>query len=58
MSGLSDVEKKFIVDGVADDLRCDGRSARDYRPVSVETGLLPTCSGSARVVVDATGARY
>jgi exosome complex component RRP42 len=54
MSSLSAVEKAFIIDGVAQDLRGDGRCCRDYRPMSVETGLLATCNGSSRVRLDAS----
>ena len=32
-----------------DDLRCDGRSRLDYRPIVLETGLVSNASGSARL---------
>lgn len=51
---LSDGEVRFIRSGVLDDVRIDGRSRLDFRPLSVETGLLPQANGSARVVLDGT----
>lgn len=47
---LSDGEVRFIRSGVLDDVRIDGRSRLDFRPLSVETGLLPQANGSARCV--------
>lgn len=32
-----------------DDLRCDGRSRLDYRPIYLETGIVSNASGSARL---------
>ncbi|XP_067633140.1 exosome complex component RRP42 isoform X3 [Eurosta solidaginis] len=32
-----------------EDLRCDGRSRRDYRPMELETDLVSNASGSARL---------
>nr|SVE92636.1 EOG090X0CWA [Megafenestra aurita] len=46
---LSEAEKAFIHHGVQDDLRCDGRSRLDYRPIVLETGLVSNASGSARL---------
>jgi len=46
---LSDAERVFIVHGVQEGVRSDGRSASDYRPIRVETGVLSTTLGSARV---------
>ena len=34
---------------VQDNLRVDGRSREDYRCMEVETGVVSTASGSARV---------
>ncbi|KAK2723255.1 exosome complex exonuclease RRP42-like [Artemia franciscana] len=42
-------EKTFILHGVDDDLRNDGRSYLDYRPLAIETGILPQPNGSCRV---------
>jgi len=41
MVGLSLGEKHFIQGGIAQDLRCDGRKRLAYRPISVETGVIP-----------------
>jgi len=46
---LSEAEKAFIHHGVQDDLRCDGRSRLDYRPIVFETGLVSNASGSSRL---------
>nr|SVE85742.1 EOG090X0CWA [Daphnia pulicaria] len=46
---LSEAEKAFIHHGVQDDLRCDGRTRLDYRPIILETGLVSNASGSARL---------
>ncbi|KAK4749760.1 hypothetical protein SAY87_027209 [Trapa incisa] len=49
MTGLSLGEKLFIQGGIAQDLRTDGRKRLTYRPIYVETGVIPQASGSARV---------
>ncbi|MQL89577.1 hypothetical protein Taro_022147 [Colocasia esculenta] len=54
MVGLSAGEKHFICGGIAQDLRADGRQRLDFRPVSVETGVIPQANGSARVRLGAT----
>ncbi|EXB98286.1 Exosome complex component [Morus notabilis] len=54
MLGLSLGEKQFIKGGIAQDLRSDGRKRLTYRPISVETGIIPQASGSARVRMGAT----
>uniref|UniRef100_A0A7N0VDV9 Ribosomal RNA-processing protein 42 n=1 Tax=Kalanchoe fedtschenkoi TaxID=63787 RepID=A0A7N0VDV9_KALFE len=54
MVGLSAGEKHFIQGGIAQDLRTDGRKRLDFRPISVETGIIPQASGSARVRIGAT----
>ncbi|KZS18532.1 Exosome complex component RRP42 [Daphnia magna] len=46
---LSEAEKAFIHHGVQDDLRCDGRTRLDYRPIILETGLVSNASGSSRL---------
>lgn len=48
MPDISDAERAFIVDGAAAGVRADGRSPLSRRPVTLETGILPTASGSAR----------
>ncbi|CDF35410.1 unnamed protein product [Chondrus crispus] len=46
---LSGAEKTYIEAGAAQGIRADGRGLLDLRPVTLETSLLPTASGSARV---------
>ena len=48
---LSPGEVKFIKGGVLDDIRADGRARLDFRPLSIETGLLPQTNGSARYFI-------
>ncbi|XP_052178350.1 uncharacterized protein LOC127792066 [Diospyros lotus] len=54
MVGLSLGEKHFIQGGIAQDLRSDGRNRLTFRPISVETGVIPQANGSARVQIGAT----
>ncbi|XP_057962143.1 uncharacterized protein LOC131153709 [Malania oleifera] len=54
MVGLSAGEKLFIEGGIAQDLRSDGRKRLTYRPINVETGVIPQANGSARVRMGAT----
>lgn len=46
---LSLAEKTFILHGVDDNYRTDGRSRSEYRPMEVETKVIPHTSGSARL---------
>ena len=43
------VEQRFIRHGVQQGIRADGRGRNDFRPLAIETGLLPQANGSARV---------
>lgn len=54
MVGLSAGEKQFIHGGIAQDLRSDGRQRLQFRPISVQTGVIPQANGSARVTLGAT----
>ncbi|KAG5109210.1 hypothetical protein JHK82_038433 [Glycine max] len=54
MVGLSLGEKHFIQGGIGQDLRCDGRKRFTYKPISVETEVIPQTNGSARVRMGAT----
>ncbi|XP_061362826.1 uncharacterized protein LOC133306517 [Gastrolobium bilobum] len=54
MVGLSVGEQHFIQGGVAQDLRSDGRKRLSYRPIYVETGVIPQANGSARVRMGGT----
>jgi exosome complex component RRP42 len=51
---LSPGEIQFIRNGVKENIRVDGRSRLDFRPIILETGLLPQANGSARLVLDGT----
>ncbi|XP_043920604.1 exosome complex component RRP42 [Protopterus annectens] len=46
---VSEAEKVYIMHGVQDDLRVDGRSCEDYRNIEIETDVVSNTSGSARV---------
>uniref|UniRef100_A0A131XFS0 Ribosomal RNA-processing protein 42 n=1 Tax=Hyalomma excavatum TaxID=257692 RepID=A0A131XFS0_9ACAR len=46
---ISEAEKIYIVHGIQENLRCDGRSCLEYRFMELETGLVPNCSGSSHV---------
>ena len=46
---LSRYEREYIVSGVNEDLRADGRTCRDFRHFSLESGVVSNTSGSARI---------
>ncbi|KAB7501717.1 Exosome complex exonuclease RRP42 [Armadillidium nasatum] len=46
---LSESEKRYIINGVKMGIRVDGRGRLDYRQIEIETGLVSTANGSARV---------
>lgn len=46
---LSDTEKTFILHGIQDNLREDGRGCDDYRHMEIETDVVSNTSGSARL---------
>lgn len=46
---LSESEKTYIIHGVQDNFREDGRGCEDYREMDMETGLMSNTSGSARL---------
>ncbi len=46
---LSEAERTYIVHGVQDDLRVDGRACDDYRYMEVETEVVSNTNGSARL---------
>ncbi|CAG2194266.1 exosome complex component RRP42-like [Mytilus edulis] len=46
---LSDAEKVFIIHGIQDNCREDGRGCEDYRHMTLETGVVSNTSGSSRV---------
>lgn len=52
MSGgvrLSATEREFLLRGVDQGLRADGRGRHDFRSFEVDTGLAPQTNGSARL---------
>ena len=46
---LSEAERTYVLHGVQDDLRVDGRCCGDYRHMEVETGVVSNTNGSARL---------
>ena len=46
---VSASEAAYIADGVAENMRNDGRARDEYRGMTLETGILPQCNGSARI---------
>ncbi|XP_074660064.1 exosome complex component RRP42-like [Tubulanus polymorphus] len=46
---LSETERTFVLHGVQDNFRCDGRSNEDYRHLEMETDVISNTTGSARV---------
>lgn len=49
---LSEAERLFLVHGIEQNCRNDGRSCLEYREFSVETDVVSTANGSARVKVE------
>jgi hypothetical protein len=54
MADTSFGERVWIVQGVQQDLRTDGRCRSDYRPLEVEAGIIAQADGSARLHLGAT----
>ena len=48
---LSEAEKAYIVAGVEDDFRTDGRSNEDFRTINIQTGIVSNTNGSAQVKI-------
>ena len=48
-SKLSKAERNFILSGVKQNIREDGRGRFDLRPILIETGFLIHVNGSARL---------
>uniref|UniRef100_A0A0G4GCW2 Ribosomal RNA-processing protein 42 n=1 Tax=Chromera velia CCMP2878 TaxID=1169474 RepID=A0A0G4GCW2_9ALVE len=46
---ISAAERRYIEDGVLQNLRVDGRACTDFRPLDVEVGVVRTALGSSRV---------
>lgn len=53
-TAIGDAEKRFIIHGVQDDLRCDGRGCEDYRHLEMEVGLISNTHGSSRLRIGNT----
>ncbi|CAJ0965939.1 unnamed protein product [Ranitomeya imitator] len=51
---LSEAEKVYVLHGIQDDLRTDGRGCEDYRGIEVETDVVSNTTGSARVKIGHT----
>jgi len=51
---VSEAERRFLIDGVEQGLRNDGRGCFDYRRVSFEMGVLPTATASCRLYAGET----
>ena len=51
---ISKAERVYITEGIRQDVRGDGRSCSDYRPLKLELGVLPQASGSSRCQLGAT----
>ena len=49
---LSDAEKLFLVHGIEENCRNDGRMCLDYREFTVRTDIVSSANGSARVKME------
>lgn len=54
MLSISSYERTFIEEGIAQNVRNDGRGRMDYRHFDVKTGAVPHANGSARLQLDTT----
>lgn len=54
MTDTSFGERVWIVQGVEQDLRTDGRSRLNFRPLGVEANIIAQADGSARLHLGAT----
>ncbi|CAE8599144.1 unnamed protein product, partial [Polarella glacialis] len=46
---ISEAEKRFLLDGISQGMRNDGRGCFDYRRVAFELGPIPSATGSCRL---------
>lgn len=46
---ISEAERRFLLDGVSQGIRNDGRGCFDYRRISFEMGTIPTATSSCRL---------
>jgi exosome complex component RRP42 len=49
MADISLGELVYIVQGIEQDIRTDGRSRGDFRPLELETNVIAQADGSARL---------
>eukprot|EP00878_Enallax_costatus_P003984 GHUV01004207.1.p1 GENE.GHUV01004207.1~~GHUV01004207.1.p1 ORF type:complete len:283 (+),score=74.05 GHUV01004207.1:155-1003(+) len=54
MADTSLGERIYIVQGIEQNIRTDGRSRRDYRPLEFETNVIAQADGSARLHLGST----
>ncbi|GIY81226.1 exosome complex component RRP42 [Caerostris darwini] len=50
----SEGEKVYLIDGIQDNIRIDGRENLDYRSIEFETGVINTCNGSCLLKIEDT----
>jgi PREDICTED: similar to exosome complex exonuclease RRP42 len=46
---LSEAEKCYLISGINDDFRTDGRQCLDRQEIDIDIDLVPSCAGSAQV---------
>eukprot|EP00128_Syssomonas_multiformis_P018211 Colp12_sorted_trinity150504_noHs@17687 len=51
---LSASEASYIINGIEQDIREDGRRRKDYRHFTIETGVVSNTNGSARLRLGST----
>lgn len=54
MVSISSAERQYIAEGIAQNIRNDGRSRMDYRHFGITLGVIPHANGSARLLLDTT----
>lgn len=54
MACISDGERLYIQQGIAADLRSDGRGRRSIRPLGLEANVIAQADGSARLRLGGT----
>jgi len=46
---ISEAEQRFLLDGISQGIRNDGRGCFDYRRISFQMGIVPSATGSCRL---------
>jgi exosome complex component RRP42 len=54
MGLTSEAEQQYISSGIQNNLRNDGRTCYEYRPIEFQLGVIPQASGSARLHIGST----